>query len=105
MANRLTGIILSGSLYLFGFAYLAAPATGWHMETPSLVQKVKEWPGWAKAGAKMTLAFPFFFHSINGIRHLTWDLGIGFKNVTVMQTGWTTVGLAVLLGAYYSFVS
>ncbi|KAF2021083.1 cytochrome b560 subunit of succinate dehydrogenase [Aaosphaeria arxii CBS 175.79] len=102
--NRITGILLSGGLYIFGLSYLAAPALGWHLETPSLVAAVASWPVAVKIAAKATAAFPFFFHSINGIRHLTWDLGIGFKNKTVIQTGWTAVGLTVALGAYYTFV-
>ncbi|KAF2192002.1 succinate dehydrogenase cytochrome-like protein b560 subunit [Zopfia rhizophila CBS 207.26] len=100
--NRITGVLLSGGLYLFGFAYLAAPTLGWHLETPSLVAAVASWPVFAKVAAKATVAFPFFFHSLNGIRHLTWDLGLGFKNKTVMQTGWTVVGLSVVSALYFA---
>lgn len=34
----------------------------------------------AKVGIKTIVAFPFAFHSINGIRHLTWDTGAGNHN-------------------------
>ncbi|KAF2651838.1 succinate dehydrogenase subunit C [Lophiostoma macrostomum CBS 122681] len=101
--NRLTAVILSGSLYLFGFAYLAAPALGWHLETPSMVATVAAWPVAAKVIAKFTLAMPFFYHSVNGLRHLAWDLGKGLKNQTVIRTGWTAVGASVVLSLYYSF--
>jgi succinate dehydrogenase (ubiquinone) cytochrome b560 subunit len=102
--NRLTAVVLSGSLYLFGFAYLAAPALGWHLETQSLVAAVASWPAPAKVAAKLTLAMPFFYHALNGIRHLAWDLGYGFKNVTVMRTGWTVVGLSAVATLYYAFI-
>lgn len=69
-----------------------------------MVAAVAGWPIAAKIAAKATLAFPFFFHSLNGLRHLTWDLGLGFKNKTVMQTGWAVVGLSVVTGLYYTFV-
>ncbi|KAF2113830.1 hypothetical protein BDV96DRAFT_578395 [Lophiotrema nucula] len=104
MFNRLTGVILSGGLYLFGFAYLAAPTLGWHLETPSMVAAVASWPAFAKISAKAFVAFPFFFHSLNGLRHLAWDLGIGFKNITVIQSGWTVVGLTVASALYYTFI-
>ncbi|KAF2269334.1 succinate dehydrogenase subunit C [Lojkania enalia] len=103
--HRITGVVLSGGLYLFGIAYLAAPTLGWHLETPSLVGAVAAWPVWAKVSAKLFVAFPFFFHSLNGIRHLTWDLGWGFKNKTVIQTGWAAVGLTVASALYYTFLA
>jgi succinate dehydrogenase (ubiquinone) cytochrome b560 subunit len=102
--NRISGVMLSGSLYLFGIAYLAAPALGWHLETPSMVAAVASWPIFVKIAAKATLAFPFFFHAMNGLRHLAWDLGFGYKNKTVIQTGWAVVGLSVVSALYYSFL-
>jgi succinate dehydrogenase (ubiquinone) cytochrome b560 subunit len=102
--NRVTGVILSGSLYLFGFAYLAAPYTGWHLETQSMVAAVAAWPVAAKIALKSFFAWPFFFHSFNGIRHLTWDLGLGFKNAQVIRTGWTAVALTAVSALYYTFL-
>ncbi|EFQ89104.1 hypothetical protein CFE70_006461 [Pyrenophora teres f. teres 0-1] len=101
--NRITGIVLSGSLYLFGIAYLVAPYTGWHLETQSMVATVAAWPAAVKAGLKAFYAFPFFFHSLNGLRHLAWDVGVGFKNQQVIRTGWGVVGLTAVMGLYYTF--
>ncbi|KAF1994247.1 mitochondrial succinate dehydrogenase cytochrome b560 subunit C [Amniculicola lignicola CBS 123094] len=100
--NRVTGVILSGSLYLFGIAYLAAPALGWHLETQSMVAAVAAWPAFVKVGLKAFFAFPFFFHSFNGLRHLAWDFGVGFANKTVIRSGWTAVGLTVASALYYT---
>lgn len=101
--NRLTGVILSGSLYLFGIAYIIAPYTGWHLETQSMVAAVAAWPTAVKVALKGFFAFPFFFHSYNGVRHLLWDTGMGFKNTSVIRTGWTAVGLTVVSALYYTF--
>jgi succinate dehydrogenase (ubiquinone) cytochrome b560 subunit len=98
--HRITGVLLSGGLYIFGFAYLAAPSLGWHLETPSMVASVAAWPVAAKVAAKFTAAWPFFFHAFNGLRHLTWDLGKGYKNLTVIRTGWTAVGLSTAAALY-----
>lgn len=102
--NRITGIMLSGGLYLFGFAYLAAPSMGWHLETPSMVAAVASWPVIAKIAAKATVAFPFFYHSLNGIRHLTWDLGMGLTNPAVIKSGWAVIAASSALGLYYTFL-
>ena len=53
--NRVTGITLSGSLYLFGFAYLAAPTLGWHLETQSMVAAVAAWPVAGESGVEGVL--------------------------------------------------
>jgi succinate dehydrogenase (ubiquinone) cytochrome b560 subunit len=52
------------------------------------------WPVIAKVAAKFTLAFPFAFHSFNGLRHLSWDMGKTFKNAQVVRTGWAVVGVS-----------
>lgn len=69
-----------------------------------MVAAVAAWPVAAKAGVKVFFAFPFFFHSLQGLRHLTWDLGYGFKNQTFIRTGWAAVGLSTAMGLYYAFL-
>lgn len=96
MFHRITGSVLSGGFYIFGFAYLIAPAAGWHLETPSLVAAVAGWPVIAKVTAKFAIAFPFVFHCLNGLRHLSWDLTIGISNKAVARSGWLVVGLSAL---------
>ncbi|KAF1937750.1 mitochondrial succinate dehydrogenase cytochrome b560 subunit C [Clathrospora elynae] len=102
--NRITGITLSGALYIFGIAYLAAPYTGWHLETQSMVAAVAAWPMAVKMGVKAFFAFPFFFHSLNGVRHLAWDVGVGFKNQQVIRSGWAVVALTAVGSIYYTFI-
>lgn len=58
------------------------------------------WPLVAKVAAKFAIAFPFTFHSFNGLRHLTWDTGRAMANKTVIQTGWTVVGVSVVSALY-----
>ncbi|CAO2647402.1 Nn.00g083240.m01.CDS01 [Neocucurbitaria sp. VM-36] len=102
--NRVSGLMLSGPLYIFGIAYLAAPTLGWHLETQSMVAAVAAWSATSKIALKTFFALPFFYHGINGFRHLAWDLGVGFKNQTVIRTGWTMIGLSVASSLYYIFL-
>ncbi|KAF2673778.1 mitochondrial succinate dehydrogenase subunit C [Microthyrium microscopicum] len=100
MFHRLTGVALSGPLYLFSIAYLAAPYLGWHLESTVLATSFAAWPIAAKAIAKTTIALPFVFHSFNGIRHLAWDLRLGFSKVQVARTGWFVIALSAVTSLY-----
>jgi succinate dehydrogenase (ubiquinone) cytochrome b560 subunit len=93
--HRVTGAIFSGGLYIFGTAYLAAPLFGWHLDSASLAAAVASWPVLIKIATKFTIALPFTFHCINGVRHLFWDMAKAFKNQTVIKSGWTVVGLSI----------
>lgn len=94
--NRITGSILSGGFYLFGFTYLVAPLFGWHVESAALAEWFGELPTAVKAGMKFLIALPFTFHSFNGVRHLMWDSGRELANKSVVRTGWAVVGLTVV---------
>ena len=39
----------------------------------------------------------FFFHLLNGIRHLFWDAGLGFERQQSRISGWVVVAGTVLL--------
>ncbi|KAJ5381859.1 uncharacterized protein N7496_004287 [Penicillium cataractarum] len=93
--HRITGVALSGSLYLWATAYLASPALGWHLESASMVAAMGALPVAAKVILKATMALPFTYHSFNGLRHLMWDLGRGLSNNVIIKSGWTVIGLSV----------
>ena len=58
-------------LYGFGIAYLIAPGV---FDSTHIVQAVASLPESVKVAGKAILAAPFVFHSLNGVRHLGWDL-------------------------------
>jgi succinate dehydrogenase (ubiquinone) cytochrome b560 subunit len=98
--NRVTGVALSGTLYLFGLGYLVAPFLGWHLESAVLAASFAAWPVAAKVLTKTLFAIPFVFHSLNGIRHIIWDFGLQFSKQQVARSGWTVVGLTVVGSLY-----
>ena len=87
-------------LYGFSIAYLIAPGT---FDSAHVVEFVAGLPDGVKYAGKAILAAPFSYHAWNGLRHLAWDVGVGFKNPTVAKTGWAAVGATFALSAYYSF--
>ena len=48
---------------------------------------------------QMLLAFfavAFFYHLANGVRHLAWDIGIGFELHEVYRSGWLVIALTAI---------
>jgi succinate dehydrogenase / fumarate reductase cytochrome b subunit len=45
------------------------------------------------------LSFSFWYHLLNGVRHLFWDAGRGFEKPARHVSGWAAVAGAVLLTA------
>ncbi|KAI0157943.1 hypothetical protein GGR52DRAFT_564597 [Hypoxylon sp. FL1284] len=101
--TRVTGQALSVSLYGFSLAYLAAPLTGWHLESATLAASAAGLSPFLGVALKSLLAWPFFFHFANGTRHLLWDLTYGFKKATIQQTSYVVLGSSVVatLGAVF----
>ncbi|KAJ7095718.1 SDHC, cytochrome b subunit of succinate dehydrogenase [Mycena belliarum] len=91
IANRATGGALSALLYGFSIAYLVAPGT---FDSVHVVEFVAGLPDAVKYAGKALLAAPFMFHSLNGVRHLAWDMTKFMSIKGVYQTGY-----AVLAGS------
>jgi len=54
--------------------------------------------------AKFAIAFPFMFHTFNGIRHLTWDMGYGFSLRSLYKSGYSVVLLSVVAAALAAYL-
>lgn len=42
-------------------------------------------------------AFALYFHTLNGLRHLYWDMGRGLEVVAVRTSAWAVFGAALIL--------
>ncbi|OBZ72150.1 Succinate dehydrogenase cytochrome B subunit, mitochondrial [Grifola frondosa] len=72
IANRVTGSGLGVLLYGYALAYLVAPSV---FDSAHVIEVVAGLPDIVKYAGKTILAAPFAFHSLNGLRHLSWDMG------------------------------
>ncbi|KAM9368308.1 succinate dehydrogenase cytochrome b560 subunit, mitochondrial [Phaethornis superciliosus] len=84
ITHRGTGVALSLGVSLFSLAALLLPQQFPHYL--AMVESLSLGPALIYS-AKFALAFPFSYHTWNGIRHLAWDLGKGFKIPQVNQSG------------------
>jgi succinate dehydrogenase / fumarate reductase cytochrome b subunit len=97
--NRATGVYLSVGLLLFVYWLLAVASGPDGYET---AQVVFVHPLIRLALVAWTAAF--FYHLLNGIRHLSWDFGYGFERKVARLTGWGVVIATVLLTALSWFL-
>ena len=99
--HRLTGVFMVLGLMLFVY-WLDAVASG--PETYARAQLLI-----ASAPVQFGLAawlWSFFYHLLNGIRHLAWDLGHGFDLHVARISGWLALtGSLVLTAAFWAFVT
>ncbi|KAL4815436.1 hypothetical protein BDW67DRAFT_176260 [Aspergillus spinulosporus] len=96
ISTRITGVALSGGLYLYATAYFLSPVTGWSIGSESLVAAFSSISPSTQFAAKFGLTFPFVFHSFNGVRHLVWDTGRMLTSQQVAWSGWAVVGSSVV---------
>jgi succinate dehydrogenase / fumarate reductase cytochrome b subunit len=96
--HRVTGVGLSVGLVLFVY-WLVAAATG--ADAYAQAQR-----GFAHPLLRLLLlgfSFAFFYHLLNGARHLVWDAGYGFEKKTARLSGWLAfLGGLVLTACFWA---
>jgi succinate dehydrogenase / fumarate reductase cytochrome b subunit len=95
--HRMTGVALSFGLialvaWLESIAFGASSYTILQTAMTTLFGKLLLL-GWC---------FAFFLHLSNGIRHLFWDVGIGFEKRQADRSAWLVIiSATILTGAYW----
>jgi succinate dehydrogenase / fumarate reductase cytochrome b subunit len=98
--HRITGLLLSAGAFALA-VWLIAIASG--PQSYASVQQV-----FASGAFKVLLVgwtFCFFLHLANGVRHLVWDVGVGFDPSTIRASGWTAIVVAVVATAAFSWLA
>lgn len=90
--HRLTGVALAiGTLLLVYWLIAAAMGVEEFATARTLVGSV--------LGRLLLLGWSLalFYHLANGIRHLFWDVGLGFELPTVTRSGWAVLLVTLVL--------
>ncbi|XP_055057038.2 succinate dehydrogenase cytochrome b560 subunit, mitochondrial [Misgurnus anguillicaudatus] len=93
ISHRGTGVALSSGISAFAIAALVLPES--YPYYLDLIHSMSFGPQFL-AFSKFALAFPVAYHSFNGVRHLIWDIGKGFKIPQVYGSGYTVIALTIL---------
>lgn len=94
--HRVTGCALSVGLLLFVY-WLVAAATG-----RKAYDRAEEFLGHPVVLILLIgFSFAFFYHLLNGARHLTWDTGHGLERKAARVSGWITFLGAIAATALY----
>lgn len=101
--HRITGVAMGGAFYALTVTYAATGLLGIPFDSALLVAAFAGLPLVAKVAAKAAMAFPFVFHSFNGVRHLLWDTGRELTVKGVYRTGYVVVALTAVFGTYLTF--
>ena len=90
--HRFTGVGLAFGAVLFAY-WLTAAAYG-----PEAFARANAYfvSGFGRL-VLFGLTFAFFYHLANGIRHLAWDIGLGFEMKTLNLSGIAVVAAAFAL--------
>jgi succinate dehydrogenase / fumarate reductase cytochrome b subunit len=92
IVHRATGVVLAlGSLLLVWV--LASAASG----PPAYAFAYQHMASWYGQVFLFGLTFSLYLHFCNGIRHLFWDVGMGFELETVDLTAKLAIAMAIVL--------
>jgi succinate dehydrogenase / fumarate reductase cytochrome b subunit len=94
--HRLAGLGLSVGLLLFVY-WLVAAASG----AAAYAQAQRCFAHPLVQVLLVGFSFAFFYHLLNGARHLVWDAGYGFEKKTARLSGWLAFLGALLLTACF----
>lgn len=97
--HRVTGCALSVGALLFVY-WLVAAASG--PVAYANAQAVFAHP--LVKAVLVGFSFAFFYHLLNGVRHLAWDTGHGFEKDKARISGWVAFLGAVVLTALLWFL-
>jgi succinate dehydrogenase / fumarate reductase, cytochrome b subunit len=97
--HRITGCALSVGFILFVY-WLIAAASG--AQAYASAQTFFAHP--LVKFALLGFSFAFFYHLMNGVRHLAWDTGYGLEKAAARKSGWMAFISAVILTAFFWFL-
>jgi len=101
ISHRATGVALSVGLSAFSIGMMALPAA-----YPYYLSQLADMHyGFGVIyAAKFLIAFPFCYHTANGVRHLAWDMGRGFTLRALYKSGYSVLAVSLLAAGLLAYL-
>jgi succinate dehydrogenase / fumarate reductase cytochrome b subunit len=97
--HRGTGVVLATGTFFLTFWLIAA---AWGDAAFSFVQAF--YGSWFGYLILFGFSVCLFYHMCNGVRHLFWDVGIGFDIDTLYRSGWSVLIISSALTVFAWFI-
>ncbi|XP_062499998.1 succinate dehydrogenase cytochrome b560 subunit, mitochondrial-like [Corticium candelabrum] len=92
ITHRATGMMLAGGLVSFGIGMLITRDVNTML---SALQSLHLSPSIIFL-EKLCCAFPFTYHTLNGLRHLAWDMAIGLNMPAIYRSSYVVLLLSLI---------
>ncbi|XP_074599053.1 succinate dehydrogenase cytochrome b560 subunit, mitochondrial-like [Brevipalpus obovatus] len=96
ITHRISGVALSVAVYGLGLSQLLA-SSNFQQQLTTLSSVI---PSPMLSLGKVLVVTGFGYHLFNGIRHLIWDMGFGFKLKELYLSGYIVIALTALVFLY-----
>jgi succinate dehydrogenase / fumarate reductase cytochrome b subunit len=92
ITHRASGVVLSGAALVMIWALAAAA-----IDAESYASVYAHLASWYGQTFLFGVTFALYLHMCNGIRHLFWDVGVGFELETVAKSAKMVIAGAIVL--------
>ena len=100
LLHRMTGVVLALAAFGFSWWIMSMALGGGYAECATAV--TSSLPGKI---VLFLISLALMYHLFNGIRHLAWDAGFGFRIPQVYASGYTVLALTVVSTVLLWFVA
>jgi succinate dehydrogenase / fumarate reductase cytochrome b subunit len=98
--HRICGVALMVGTLLFTY-WLTSAAYG-----PEAFERAQGLMGsWFGQLVLLGFTFALFYHTANGLRHMAWDIGLGFEISALKKSAAVVVGFSVIMTALTWYVA
>lgn len=94
---------MGAAFYALTCTYAATSLFTIPFDSTIIASALSDLPVGVKYLGKAAMAYPFVFHTANGIRHLVWDFGKELTIPGVYRTGYAVLAATVSVGTYFLF--
>ncbi|ORY52819.1 hypothetical protein BCR35DRAFT_310562 [Leucosporidium creatinivorum] len=95
MTTRVSGAAMSVSFYAIFLSHVLGPMFGYTIDSTAMLETFHSLSDALQTAAKVLIAGPLSFHTLNGLRHLAWDRGYFMQLKSSYAAGYAVLASTV----------